>query len=137
MYIVLGDEIIDSEEIKNRIEEKDLFKVEKDLTKATKREDTLGYKLSIPVEKINQIMKEEYDIEDLDEEELFDEYMELCDDLISELEELMPDDTRFNARTYKLDTSDDTLKAIVTISHISMCELKLVDVTKRLLKQVD
>lgn len=137
MYIVLGDEIIDSEEIKQLIEDEIPFKVEKDMTKGTKREDTLAYKLSIPVNDLNQIIKDEYDLEDIGEEDLFDEYMTLCDEIIMEVEEILPDNTIVNARTYKWDTSDDSIKSIITIGHIQMGELKLSDVTRRLLKQVD
>lgn len=137
MYIVLGDEIIDSEEIKQLIEDEIPFKVEKDMTKGTKREDTLAYKLSIPVEELNQIIKDEYDLEDIGEEDLFDEYMTLCDEIIMEVEEILPDNTIVNARSYKWDTSDDSIKSIIAIGHIQMGELKLSDVTRRLLKQVD
>ncbi|GAA3646414.1 hypothetical protein [Asaccharospora irregularis] len=137
MYIVLGDEIIDSEEIKQLIEDEIPFKVEKDMTKGTKREDTLAYKLSIPVNDLNQIIKDEYDLEDIGEEDLFDEYMTLCDEIIMEVEEILPDNTIVNARSYKWDTSDDSIKSIITIGHIQMGELKLSDVTRRLLKQVD
>lgn len=137
MYIVLGDEIIDSEEIKQLIEDEIPFKIEKDMTKGTKREDTLAYKLSIPVNDLNQIIKDEYDLEDIGEEDLFDEYMTLCDEIIMEVEEILPDNTIVNARSYKWDTSDDSIKSIITIGHIQMGELKLSDVTRRLLKQVD
>lgn len=137
MYIVLGDEIIDSEEIKQLIEDEIPFKVEKDMTKGTKREDTLAYKLSIPVNDLNQIIKDEYDLEDIGEEDLFDEYMTLCDEIIMEVEEILPDNTIVNARSYKWDTSDDSIKSIIAIGHIQMGELKLSDVTRRLLKQVD
>ena len=43
MYIVFGNEIIDSSEIKDIIENNSDFNVEKDLTKGSKREDTLAY----------------------------------------------------------------------------------------------
>ena len=49
MYIVFGDEIVDSQEIISIIEENSDFVVENDLTKSTKREDTLAYKLSIDI----------------------------------------------------------------------------------------
>ena len=49
MYIVFGNEIIDSSEIKDIIENNSDFNVEKDLTKGSKREDTLAYQISIDV----------------------------------------------------------------------------------------
>ena len=45
MYIVFGNEIIDSSEIKDIIENNSDFNVEKDLTKGSKREDTLAYQI--------------------------------------------------------------------------------------------
>ena len=54
MYIIFDEQIIDSEEIKNLIEEKSNFKVEKDMCKATKREDVLAYLLTLDVDLIKK-----------------------------------------------------------------------------------
>ena len=59
MYIIFDEQIIDSEEIKNLIEEKSNFKVEKDMCKATKREDVLAYLLTLDVD----LIKKEIDID--------------------------------------------------------------------------
>src|SRR5699024_11207691 len=87
LYIVFGNEIIDSSEIKDIIENNSDFNVEKDLTKGSKREDTLAYQISISVDLLNDIIKENYELDKLYEEELFDEYMTLSDELAMELEE--------------------------------------------------
>ena len=58
MYIVFGNEIIDSSEIKDIIENNSDFNVEKDLTKGSKREDTLAYQISIDVALLNEVIKE-------------------------------------------------------------------------------
>ncbi len=137
MYIVLGNEIIDSEEIVDIIESNSQFSVEKDLTKGTKREDVLAYKISIEIEVLNEIISENYDLESVDEEELFDEYMTLADELAMRIEEYMDEDIIINARSYKWDNSDDTIKVILAMAHFEMGELKLSDITKRLLSQVD
>ena len=50
MYIIFDETIIDSEEIKDLIQQKSDFKVEKDMCKATKREDVL--KLSDVVKRL-------------------------------------------------------------------------------------
>ena len=47
MYVIFRDDLIDSQEIKKDIERESLFKVETDLTKATKRDDVMAFKLSI------------------------------------------------------------------------------------------
>ena len=53
MYIIFDETIIDSEEIKDLIQQKSDFKVEKDMCKATKREDVLAYLVTLDVDLIN------------------------------------------------------------------------------------
>lgn len=137
MYIVFGNEIIDSSEIKDIIENNSDFNVEKDLTKGSKREDTLAYQVSINVDLLNEVIKENYELDELNEEELFDEYMMLSDELAMELEEYMPEDVIINARAYKWDNSDNTIKSVLAMAHLELGELKLSDITRRLLTQVD
>lgn len=137
MYIVFGNEIIDSSEIKTAIEDNSSFIVEKDMTKGTKREDALAYQISISINELNEIIKESYQIEDLESEDLFDEYMTLSDELAMQLEEIMPEEVIMNARAYKWDNSDDTIKVVIAMAHIELGELKLSDITKRLLSQTD
>lgn len=137
MYIVFGNEIIDSSEIKDIIEVNSNFTVEKDLTKGSKREDTLAYQISIDRNLLNEIIKENYELDDLEEEDLFDEYMTLSDELAMDLEEYMPEDVIVNARAYKWDNSDDTIKLVLAMAHLELGELKLSDITRRLLTQVD
>ena len=130
MYIVFGNEIIDSSEIKDIIENNSDFNVEKDLT-------TLAYQISIDVALLNEVIKESYELDSIDEEELFDEYMTLSDELAMELEEYMPEDVIINARAYKWDNSDNTIKLVLAMAHLELGELKLSDITRRLLTQVD
>ena len=137
MYILFGNEIVDSEEIKGLIEGETCFKVDKDLSKGSKREDVLAFQVSIDVARLNNIIEEEYDLGEMEVEDLFDEYMSLTDEIGVDLEELMPDGAILNARSYKWDNSDNTIKAIVVIAHEELGELKLMDITKRLLTQVD
>lgn len=137
MYIVFGNEIIDSSEIKIAIEDNSSFIVEKDMTKGTKREDALAYQISISVDELNEIIKENYELEEVESEDLFDEYMTLADELAMQLEEIMPEDVIMNARAYKWDNSEDTIKVVIAMGHIELGELKLSDITKRLLSQTD
>ena len=118
MYIVFGNEIIDSSEIKDIIENNSDFNVEKDLTKGSKREDTLAYQISIDVALLNEVIKESYELD-------------------MELEEYMPEDIIINARAYKWDNSDNTIKLVLAMAHLELGELKLSDITRRLLTQVD
>ena len=54
-----------------------------------------------------------------------------------ELEEYMPEDIIINARAYKWDNSDNTIKLVLAMAHLELGELKLSDITRRLLTQVD
>lgn len=137
MYIVFGNEIVDSNEIKVLIEDNSEFNVDKDMTKGTKREDTVAFQVSISIDELNEIIKENYELEDINEEDLFDEYMTITDELAMELEELFSEDIIMNARAYKWDNSENAIKAVIAISHEELGELKLSDITKRLLTQAD
>ena len=133
-HIVLN---VDNFKDQKIIENNSDFNVEKDLTKGSKREDTLAYQISIDVALLNEVIKESYELDSIDEEELFDEYMTLSDELAMELEEYMPEDVIINARAYKWDNSDNTIKLVLAMAHLELGELKLSDITRRLLTQVD
>lgn len=137
MYIVFGDEIVDSNEIKLLIENNSNFVVNKDMTKGTKREDTIAFQISIKIDELNSFIKENYGLEDIDKEYIFSEYMTITDELAMDLEHLFSEDIIINARAYKLDNSEDDIKAILVISHKELGNLKLLDITKRLLTQLD
>ena len=137
MYVIFGTEIVDSEELKDIITSNSDFIVEKDMSKATKREDVVAYQLSISIDTLKQYIKEDYEIESIEDEELFDELMTMADEVAMELEEVMPPESIVNARAYKWDNSDDAIKVIIAICNVELGELKLSDVTKRLLSQID
>ena len=137
MYVIFGTEIVDSEELKDIITSNSDFIVEKDMSKATKREDVIAYQLSISIDTLKQYIKEDYEIESIEDEELFDELMTMADEVAMELEEVMPPESIVNARAYKWDNSDDAIKVIIAICNEELGELKLSDVIKRLLSQID
>ena len=136
-FLYKSCELLDNTCFIDIIENNSDFNVEKDLTKGSKREDTLAYQISISVDLLNDIIKENYELDKLYEEELFDEYMTLSDELAMELEEYMPEDVIINARAYKWDNSDNTIKLVLAMAHLELGELKLSDITRRLLTQVD
>ncbi|MFL8712373.1 hypothetical protein Q3304_16475 [Clostridioides sp. GD02377] len=137
MYIIIGNEIVDSEELKVTIDKNSKFKVEKDLSKSTKREDVIAYQLSIDLSYLDTIISEQYDSVNLSDEEKFDEYMTLSDELALDLEEFMPKYTIINARAYKLDEVDGVVKIILAIAYADLGYLKLSDVVKRVSRQID
>lgn len=137
MYVIFGTEIVDSEELKDIIISNSDFVVEKDLSKGTKREDVVAYQVSISIDTLKKYIEEDYDLDEVEDEELFDELMSMADEAAMELEEVMPPESILNARAYKWDNSDNAIKVIISICNEELGELKLSDVTKRLLTQVD
>ena len=53
------------------------------------------------------------------------------------LEKIMPKYTIMKCRSYKFDLSENCVKTVVAISHTDLGLIKLSDVLKRLLSQVD
>ena len=49
----------------------------------------------------------------------------------------MPKHALVNAISYKWDNSDNTIKLVLAMAHLELGELKLSDITRRLLTQVD
>jgi len=140
MYVLFGGNVIDNNEMKDIIESKSDFKVIKDMTKGTKREDMLAFCLSVPVSTLNEIIAEEYDdfnVNEIEEDELFDEYLSLSEEMALDMEEFMPEEAILDAKAYKWDQSDSDIKVIVIIANDEVEERKLKDVMKKLLTQAE
>lgn len=137
MYIVFGNKILDTKEIGENIEENTEFKVLKDMSKGTKREDVCAYNLSIPVELLNEEIDSSYNIEELDEDTLFEEYMASAEEIAMEIEEFLPEESKVRFVTYKWDLSDNDVRGILVVGNDEITENKMMDVLKRLLTQVE
>lgn len=137
MYIIFGEEIVDSEEIRANIEKNSNFIVDRDMSKGTKREDVVAYQLSIPVKILNEKLKHSYDLNEMSEEELFEEYINLSEEMALELQNCMPKHSLVNSISYKWDNSADVIKTIFAIAYIGLGQLKLNDVSRRLLNELD
>ena len=86
---------------------------------------------------LKEILSDDYDINELTEDELFEELLGLFTELGTDLEEFMPDDSVINVESYKWDESDNDVRGIIVIVHEDFSEGKLKDVTRRLLTQVE
>lgn len=137
MYIAFGRKVVDSSEIKTEIEDKSDFKVIKDMSKGTKREDMVAFNLSISIQTLNEIIEDDYSIEGLTEEELFDEYMSLSEELATDIEDCLPNESIVDIKAYKWDISDNDIKLIIAVTHEDTGEGKLKDVMRRLLTQLE
>ena len=133
MYVVFGDEVLDSNEVIALFNNESDFFVETDLTKSTKREDTIALKLKINIEDIYSDSKfDQYN------EEIFEEYLDNAEEIITDFVEINFDyKKRFVTSAYKWEELDNSIYLIAAFSDISLPLLKLNDVLNRLLKQND
>ena len=133
MYVVFGDEVLDSNEVIDLFNNESDFFVETDLTKSTKREDVIALKLRIGVEDIYSDSKfDQYN------EEIFEEYLDNAEEIITDFVEINFDyKKRFVTSAYKWEELDNSIYLIAAFSDISLPLLKLNDVLNRLLKQND
>ena len=135
MYIAFGNSVLDSEDFKEIIEMNSQFKVIKDMSKGSKREDIIAFNLKIDVDILKEMLKN--DFEDLNTEEVIDELWCLTDEVGADLKKFMPDDSYFDIRAYKLDESLNAINLIMAVCHEELGKRKLKDIMNRLLTQVE
>ena len=127
MYIAFGNRVVDSMDMKKLIEDNTEFKVIKDMSKGSKREDIVAFNLSMNIDLLSE----------LDEDILFEEYMALTEEIAVEIEEFLDDDVIMKFAAYKMDSSDNDIKAVIVIAQEELGMPKVKDVMKRLLTQVE
>ncbi len=140
MYIPFGNEILNEKDISELIENKSDFKVIKDMTRGTKREDMHAFCLSVKVDTLNEIIAEEYDefnVDEMDEDELFEEYLSLSEEMALDMEEFLPEASLIDAKAYKWDNSDNDIKLIFLIGSDETEERKMRDVMRKLITQCE
>ena len=137
MYIAFGNRVLDSNDIKNIIEENTEFKVIKDMSKGSKREDIVAFNLSVSIDMLNEDISESININEEDEDSLFEEYMALTEEIAVEIEEFLDDDAIMEFAAYKMDPSDNDIKAVIVIAQEELGMPKVKDVMRRLLTQVE
>lgn len=137
MYIVFGNKMVDSKEIKETIENNTEFKIIKDMSKGSKREDIVAFNISVSIDVLNEMLEEEFDLKELTEDELFEEYLTLAEEIATDIEEYLPEESILDIKSYKWDPSDNDIKLVVALTHEEVGEGKLKEVMKRLLTQVE
>lgn len=137
MYLVFGNKIIDSKDLIDTIENNSDFIVLKDMSKGSKREDIAAYNISISTDILNREISEMMDLSSLNEDELFEEYMSLTEELAVEIEESLMEGSISVFGSYKWDKSDEDIKSVIVIAHEDVGERKIKDILKRLLSQVE
>lgn len=133
MYQLIGDQVYDSNEIREEIEQKTSFVVLEDMTARTKREDALAFKVSIAAEQLREGLPRY-----IEEETLMDELMTLADTKIrSELLQVSPqDETAWASYAYTYDEVEHAIILVIGMMGRENAGRKLPDVMKRLLTQV-
>lgn len=132
MYVLFRDDMISSDEIAKEIESSSDFRVETDLSKATKREDVMSFKLSIDVCKLTD---KEFSWED---DELVDECFQKAESMTKDFLKFFPKYTVQASEAYKWDDIENRIHLVVVIANIDITLKKLqLDILKRMMKQVD
>ena len=137
MYVEFNNKIVDSKDIKGIIEKNTEFKVVKDMSKGSKREDTLAFNLSVDINTLNDLMEEECNLNELTEDELFEEYLSLAEEIAMDIEEYVPEGAIMDIKAYKWDKSDNDIKLVIIIAPEDIVEVKLRDVMRKLITQVE
>lgn len=133
MYVLFRDDLIDSDEIRKKIESESDFHVISDLTKATKREDVMSFKLSLPMHKISLDTVFDWDVEDS-----VNEYFGYAENLTKDFLKYFPKYTIQCSNSYKWNEVDNSIELVVVIANIDITMKKLkLDILKRMMKQVD
>ncbi|QUH19417.1 hypothetical protein [Alkaliphilus sp. B6464] len=136
-YIVMGDHFIDSEEVLKKIKENTQFKMVKDLTKGSKREDTLIFQIIQDVKQLKRELDLEGQAIDVNEEELIEELMSLADETAYMVDDFIPEDAICYVYSYHYDEGSEEIKTIVVAADEVIGGLRLRDVAERVLRSVD
>lgn len=132
MFQIFGDEIYNSNEVKESFQSFKNIKIISDLSKSTLREDTLAYKGSIPLKNLDL---KNYDLENIDE---FENILNLTEKAIEEvILNLKIKYSSYKIRAYKYDKNTQSIIFMVCIMYIEGARKKMNDVFKRLLKNND
>ncbi len=137
MYVEFNNKIVDSNELRKTIEENTEFKVVKDMSKGSKREDILAFNLSVKISTLNSLMEEECNVNELTEDELFEEYLSLAEEIAMDIEEYVPEGAIMDIKSYEWDKSDNGIKLVIIIAPEDIVDVKLRDVMKKLITQVE
>ena len=100
MYIAFGNRVVDRMDMKKLIEDNTEFKVIKDMSKGSKREDIVAFNLSMSIDLLNEELSEEFNLSEVDEDTLFEEYMALTEEIAVEIEEFLDDDAIMEFAAY-------------------------------------
>ena len=137
MYVEFNNQMIESNVVKGIINKSTEFKVVKDMSKGTKRDDVLAFNLSIKINHLNDLMKNKCNLDDLTEDELFEKYLLLSEEIARDIKEYVPEGAVLDIKAYKWNKSDNCIKLIIIIATENTTELKLKDTMRKLITQIE
>lgn len=137
MYVEFNNQIIESNVVKGIIDKSTEFKVVKDMSKGTKRDDVLAFNLSIKINHLNDLLKNKCNLDDLTEDELFEKYLLLSEEIAREIKQYVPEGAILDIKAYKWNKSDNCIKLIIIIATENTTELKLKDTMRKLITQIE
>lgn len=124
MYQMINDTVIDSAEFAKRIAALAGFELEEDLSKASKRDDVLAYRLSYRTADSEEV-----------NEDVAGEVMEEAEHLLAErMEQVIEEDQSFSVYAYQFDPEEGEVRLLLGIMAYEQAEGKLPEVMDRLLK---
>lgn len=131
MYKLLGDIVIDTEELIGNIESNSNIKVREDLSNATKRDDSVGLRLSISIEELGFDSSLKYETE-----EEMDTLMTKSDDYVDEkMQEIISkfaENTEYSIYSYSFDEVKNEVLVLFAMMSRYNANRKLRDVIRRL-----
>ena len=95
MYIAFGNRVVDSKDFKQLIENNSEFKVVKDMSKGSKREDIVAFNLSVSINILNEVLKDDFSDEELNSDDVFEEYLTLAEEMGTDLEEYLDEEGKY------------------------------------------
>ncbi|MGB5823352.1 MAG: hypothetical protein WBH44_04725 [Proteocatella sp.] len=132
MYKLLGNSVIDTDELKDSIEKNTKLTVREDLSSATKREDAVGFRLEIDIRNLGYDKNMKFE-----DEIIIDELMKKSDEYAkSQLKSVIDgfaDYLDFEVYSYSFDEVSSSSIVVLAIMNRDNAYRKLRDVIKRLL----
>lgn len=132
MYRLLGNDVIDTEELIKVIEQKTSIRVREDISNATKRDDAVGLRLAISISELGYDSSLKYE-----DEAIMDSLLTNGDEFVNkELQEVIKkfaENTEYSIYAYSFDEVSNEVLLVFAMMSIYNSQRKLRDVIKRLL----
>lgn len=132
MYRLLGNDVIDTEELINVIKKNSNIKVREDISNATKRDDSVGLRLAVSISELGYDSSLKYE-----DEAIMNTLLTKADEFVNkELQDMMKvfaENAEYSVYAYSFDEVSNEVLLVFAMMSIYNSQRKLRDVIKRLL----